>query len=626
MSNNFSLKHISIVLLLVSCRHMLYAQRNELPADTVATVGARVITAKDFLERFELMPVQGKDVASRIETTKLQFLYSMAAEKLLALEATQQNIGSDSVTQKMQHTLERTFVRDELYKREVVQNSEPTMNEMLSAYQRAPFTIDVDILGVLKKEDGEKLFRAVTKSKNKEKTLQSFDGSLFTFLDTLSITLGSTEKRIEDAVFGMMKDSVTQPMLIEPHGWVMMKLKRKYSNPKYVNESRSNQIISVRRIIQNQKQDSIAKQVFAQFLGQQRAQVDSTLFRIVADSVYKILMSDTVAHTYKKNFILFSSDVEKLEEIFAPLLTAPFAAIQSGDMTLGDVLIGLKNSMVVFPNMQKNVVLGVLNNNFRIIVQNELLAREGFKKNFQQSENVRHDIATWMDNRRTMLMFKQIKDTLHVSDQEVMTAYNKNQEVFGAQVEVNIREILLDTTLADVKLAVDLRKRILAGEDIAALAKKYSRRKEWKEKGGESGFFNIESKQYPQLGMYASHADSGQLVGPLRISEGETLFKIIGRRIIDDSLRLYSDDVKKTVRAKLLQEKLQKVLDGYIGTLAKKYGVTLNENNLRNVKTTTISMVTWRNIGFGGRFLAVPPVYTQVGWVQEWHRNENINQ
>lgn len=82
-------------------------QGRELPVDTVATIGTQAISAADFLERFELMPWPKKDVKSRIEYTKLEFLYSLIAEKLLALEATNQNIGTDSVTVKMQSNLEQ---------------------------------------------------------------------------------------------------------------------------------------------------------------------------------------------------------------------------------------------------------------------------------------------------------------------------------------------------------------------------------------------------------------------------------------------------------------------------------------------------------------------------------------
>jgi len=123
--------------------------------------------------------------------------------------------------------------------------------------------------------------------------------------------------------------------------------------------------------------------------------------------------------------------------------------------------------------LQKPIVYGIMNNNIKTVVQNEFLARDALKKNLQQSKQVRHDVGVWSGNRNSHLLMQQILDTITVTDREVLEYYKKNAELFGARVEVNVREILTDS----LEFAQSLRKKIAGGEDMAMLAKKFTERK-----------------------------------------------------------------------------------------------------------------------------------------------------
>lgn len=65
------------------------------PRDTLAKVGSTMITGRDLLERIEFMPWRGKDRPSERDSSKIQALNSLMAEKLLAMEAIRRDIGND---------------------------------------------------------------------------------------------------------------------------------------------------------------------------------------------------------------------------------------------------------------------------------------------------------------------------------------------------------------------------------------------------------------------------------------------------------------------------------------------------------------------------------------------------
>lgn len=65
-------------------RSQFYKSQTQIKSDTIARVGDKIITVKDFLERYELTIWPGKERKSQVDKNRIEFFYSMIAEKLLA--------------------------------------------------------------------------------------------------------------------------------------------------------------------------------------------------------------------------------------------------------------------------------------------------------------------------------------------------------------------------------------------------------------------------------------------------------------------------------------------------------------------------------------------------------------
>ncbi len=615
------MKYVILLLsLLFTADAQTSGRSRELPLDTLAVVGSRIISGKDFLERFELMPWPNKDKAVIIETTKLSFLQSLVAEKLLALEASALGLGADSVTLQLQHNLERLFVRDEYYKRQVLPKITVSPSEIREGMRRLPYVIDAEVLGVLSSKEGEQLYRKIVNSKNKSKTFALFQDSLYVPIDTLQVTFGFSDPAIEEAVFRAGTDSVTRPIRSDYYGWIMLRPLKKYSNDQFARLSQPDRTHKVRQLIERKREDSIATKVFAAVTAPQRAEANGEMFSLLADSILSLLREDSAAYRSKNTYLLPATAISTLMQRLAPLLAEPFVTIASGNMTLKEVLVGLGNNYVVFPGLQLDHIRWVLNNNIKTVIQNELLAREGLSANLHQTEAVRHDIATWIDNRKSMLLMRSVIDTVRVSDDEIEQEYRNTAQRYGATVKIKVQEILVN----DLEFGKSLRSRITKGEDFGTLARALTLRSEWKNSGGISPL--IDASQWGELGTYAASAPIGVLNGPWRTKEGWTLFAVIERTVVDDSIRGRLPEIKSSIAQKLLTEKQQQSLSRFVGTLAKKYDVSINENALRSVPTTTTNMVTWRHFGFGGRIVAVPQTIPQTEWIYEWKRQQQLNQ
>ncbi len=590
-----------------------------LPADTLATIGTSVINATDFLERFELMPWPRKDVPSKNESVKLEFLRSMVAEKILAIEAASLNIGNDSESVTLQRKLERIFVRDEYYKDQVLPKITVTEAEMKEGMKRFPYLLDVEVLAIVSKGDGAILKKRLSQNKNKSSVFERFRDSLYVPADTLQIKFGSTSKNIEDAVFAIGKDSLSQPIETE-FGMVMFRLLKWETEPQNARFSHPDKLHKVESIIKLRKEGRIAQKVFADVTSPHRAEADPAMFYRLADSVISMLRSDSVNYGTNGSYKFPSSAVDQLSKKVSAEMAAPFISIASGNMSLHDVLVGLGNNNVIFPSLVPDHIRIVLNNSIKTVIQNELLAREGLKQNLNQTDKVRRDLSVWMDSRKNWLLSRRIIDTVTVSEEEIEADFLQHGMMYGAEMRVTMKALLADS----LSSAMQMRKRLSNGESFERIAASYPKKPDPLFNGMTTPWKNV--RDLGMLGQFAAVSASGEIVGPKAVEQGFVIFTVMQKEVMDDSVRSLFAGKRSEITRKLLSEKQQAALNKYIGTLAKKYNVVMDEEALKSVKTTTTNMVTWRNIGFGGRIVAVPQMFRQADWVDEWKNQTEVNQ
>jgi hypothetical protein len=254
-----------------------------------------------------------------------------------------------------------------------------------------------------------------------------------------------------------------------------------------------------------------------------------------------------------------------------------------------------------------------LNETIKGIVGNRLLALEGRRQNYHNSAPVQQDIRRWTDYWAGGTLYYQARDSITVSNEDVMQYFISKKNIFGNDYEVNVREILC-YTLQDVSFIL---QTIQLGGRFDSLASRFSKRAEWAGRGGESGFFLV--NEHPEIGFRALETDTGKLVGPYKLSEGYSVFTVIAKRKLKDSAPEFTS-LKQSVIGPLLQEKQKKTMDQYIARLAHEQYVSINYEKLKKVEMNPIQMFTRRFIGFGGTMTAVPLLRFQWDWIKEYEQ------
>lgn len=149
----------------------------------------------------------------------------------------------------------------------------------------------------------------------------------------------------------------------------------------------------------------------------------------------------------------------------------------------------------------------------------------------------------------------QLRSQISIDEGELHTYYDEHQDEFKRPEEVQARHILVKTegrTDAEALAKIDqLKRKIEAGADFAAVAKESSEDPGSAARGGDLGFFP-HGRMTPEFEKAAFAAKVGQLVGPIKTPFGYHLLEVTARRAAGVEP---FPDARNQIRAKLAAER-----------------------------------------------------------------------
>ena len=590
----------------------LLGQRSAIPEDTLAEIGSTVITAREFLERFELMPFPGKEQSARHDSARIWALRGLVAEKLLSQEAAVQGLNRDSASLRRRSGLERLMARDELFKREVAARVTVSDRELSAGMRRYPRELQIIFFAARSAAAARELRDSLASSPPLAASWHRFEPRLLLRADTVTVKFGSQDWTLEDTAYALTKKRrLSQPVKTDYFGWGVLYLLEERANKDAANKSVSDRISAVRSMVRQRKMDARAARYQATILSPQRAEVDSVLFEQIGDVLLFRIAADAPARASRAGYRMIPSDIDSLVTMFGTRADEELVHLPGQGMTIRDALDALQINELAFPVLNREPFLNRLNAALKDVVRKELLAREAYRQNIHQTDAVRHDVGVWDNYWSAGALIQSIRDSIAVDDQEVMTFLIHHGAALGAGYEVNVREVLCDS----LNTALDVLQRALQGETLGTMARELSRRPGWPSKEGESGFFAVDV--YPSLGFPALFQESGTIGGPVHLKEGFSVFTTLGKRSSRPDGEMHLDSVKYwgTRGARLLKQ--ERAVESLVSTLARREGVRLHLDRLSQLKVTPSNMFTRRYLGFGGVVTAVPTILPVWKWKGE---------
>jgi hypothetical protein len=278
--------------------------------------------------------------------------------------------------------------------------------------------------------------------------------------------------------------------------------------------------------------------------------------------------------------------------------------------TVGDVIDRLFTKRFQIRRTEIAALPATLNGELEFWTQQELLAQEGLQRGLDHRPEVARKLQLWRQAYLASLMKQYAQSRVEVTDAEVWE-YRRFVDTSVTVPEVNLR-VLKTATLEEMQSALGA---LAAGEDFGSVVRTWSMDSSARAGGGETGYFPVTMR--PPVGAFAAAMDSGQRYGPVVVPGGHMMFEVIGRRFphvgTTDSAALRRDE---EARREVLAMKRQGLLNQFIAQTARKRGYDIYEDRLRAISVTTVPMLTYRILGFGGRMFEVPFVDPQIQWLR----------
>ena len=577
-------------------------------------IGSSGITVDEFQQRFELIPQVSAGAKKELEQKKSDLLYSLIAEKLWANEAEELKLDTSDIMQITFKTVEKMFVRDALYKIEITDKIKITNEEKLEGLRRIYSNLNLEPIQISDSLSAIRLYQLL-------KGGISFDSAKSitqSYLPAIQVKFGELRESAEDLLYSLNEGDFSVPIK-SSSGWLIFNLLKK--EPADF-EKRDQALMNAEEIIKQRKIEKYYDEFYAKFFGGRKIETDGILFWSIADKVSERLINKKITNSISdsENVFLDVSDLLNIEnQLGADTLDMKFIKLDDSPITVKQFLREFIFDGFYSANVKPNVIAAKMNSRVKSFIEMEMLAREGYKRGLQNLPEVKSSISMWRDNYLAKILKNMLLDSVKVSDAEVYDYYsNRNAIEESSLIEVNILEILSDSLEVIESVLNDLAR----GVDFRRLASLHTKRTWTKNNGGEFGFFPV--TMYGDIGSIAAQMNIGEIYGPIKLSEGYSVFKLIDKRENSVDTIMSFDESKENIRKNLAYKKLSDFFIDYTVKLANKYGVSINEQLLNAISVSDLSMFVYRYMGFGGRINAVPMALPFTEWFSPWKESKKL--
>lgn len=590
-----------LLLLLISVP--VLAQMN---SKVVAKIGDKEITDSEFRARFELMPHITERQFNE-DSSKLDFLYSLVAEKLWALEAENLGFASSEVIKHSIADIEKMYVRDALFKKEVESKISFTEKDAIRGMKKAMTVLELNVFSSADSVIINSIYQSLRNGlefdslKNIYKDISSEQPVYITFGDL-------SDESIEDSLYSLKPGQYTSPIK-NNSGWFIFSLNK--SIPKKLTAEENQKVNTfVKTRTKERRAMKEVNDYLAKLLSEKVVDIDKEIFKELSDKVVGIISSKTKKDTSD----LFALNEFDVRDILVSLpnetVNSPFIKFENDPMSLREYLYSLNLSGFIMTSQSLSAIEKKLASSVQSFTEKELITREGYKQGMNNLPEVKKDIQLWKENYLAQILRNNFTDSARVNDDEVYQRYLKTLKDNSTVTQVNITEVLTDK-LEIVELILN---EVEAGTDFKQLAVTYTNRKWVRDRGGEFGLFPV--TMFGELGKVAGTLNVGDVYGPLNTPEGYSVFKVLEKIESKSNFTKSFDEAKDRIKNDLFVEKLEAKYNDFTKELAKKYKVQMNEPPVTKLKLTNVQMFTYRYMGFGGKITAVP--YTKP-WYEWYH-------
>ena len=604
---NQVMKIILIIIINLYLNNLLiFSQAKQ---EVVATVGTQPISLDEFIFRYELTPQMFRELGKASDQLKQEFLFTLIAEKLLAQYGESISLDTTEIVRFTLKSFEEMFVRDELYRRMVVEKAKFKADSLFGFYIANATKAILTYIRTDRLDEAERIFKLL----NKGVPFNFFysDTSL-SLRDTLTITFGQFDEYTENEILTLPENVFSKPLFINDQ-WLILNVVKKLYPVIERSHSWESEFKRLKKLAKDRAEYAFFKDYMNSIFSNLNVKANGKLLKIFTNEVYDILSQKKLRNEEQKKYFLEVSDVALIsKKLSAEILNSAFIKLPARSIPLNDFINFFRFENVSFDSIDYQNVLDVLNGKTRKFIEYKLLAGEGYKIGLEKTSEVQKQFNMWKQNYCYQLVMTEFADSSIITDDEVKTYFNQlNKGKFKVK-EVNIVEVLV----RDPETAERVLNEIEAGKNIKELAARFSIKSNATISKGESGYKPITF--FNEIGSVLNQMKIGEIYGPMKVAEGYSIFELIDVRE-DSSFNASSfDQIKNELGNELHHLKMKSSMNQFIAKLARQNNIRVDKELINTIPTTTHNSVVFKLLGFGGKITAVPLIAPNSEWVEDW--------
>lgn len=572
---------------------------------TVVQIGKEKISSEEFKIRFELSPYipSNKDIDP--DSVKYDFLYSLIAEKLWALDAEEDGTANTEKFKFNFKPLEEMFVRDALFKIEVENKVLLSADDINNGIRKSQSKLSAQIITAKDSVSIYNFYNKLESNSNYDSLFAMFPNFTSNVFD---ITLGSLkDEEIEDSIYSLPINGFTAPIKSEV-GWVIFIIKNKILTP--IDLGNQQAVDNMKKIIRNRRIEKRYKEYLNELLGGVTININPESFDIIYSEVWRVLKNKPALKDSTNYFEISESDFSRILALIGQEnLSKPLFFLGDKPVDTRSFLSSLAFNGFHVTELDSDITLQKLNQRVKQFVELQLITDEAYKRGLLFNPEVSANLKIWQENYLAQFYYNENLDSIKLSENDVYNYYSK-EFVNASNIKlINIRLVTLKD-LDEVSHIFDLLKQ---DKDFSEIVKSYGKTDSLVNMDGETGLQPVLLLGY--VGSVASDLNLNEVYGPIKRENAYTILQVIERQNSNDSLKLSFDSIKDKLRNDLRFKKLNDRMQRITSNLALKYDVKIFNDVVDKIQTSRIPMFVHRLMGFGGRIAGVPLTTPFSGWI-----------
>ncbi len=567
----------------------------------VLRIDKSVVEKDEFMKRVSFVPHQSQSINP--EQVKKDVLASLIAEKILAQEAVSLKLDTLEFMSTHITQLEKEAIFEYWVQENIDKFIEVSKDEVKEAYNRSKQIRTVDFWTTPDSSFAARFIKSMSLPQI-EQSIEMKDFSLS--VQQKIIKYGEIWGPVEDVVYKLKQGELSSPLKVNDEYFVF-RLKNIRQNLSTLSDFEANKSLIQEKVWEYKRESKYGKKVL-QILRSTGFKIEREQYdRVISALTQRLRFPDEEASPSNLTSVLEFPEI-KLD--LQAQLENPFIQFKSGAVwTVRDFLRKLAFGPYLLNYKDRNIFRRDVPRILRKMVLLETVAEIGYKSGYEDASYVKKRTKMWHDYLLAAEFQTRCINREDISQEEIVQYYNNHPEKFSSSSLRKIQEVLVSTR----ELAVDLIKRVQAGELLGDLARKYSIR----ETGSEGGFSPLLGlNDWGNVSRKAFQLPLNALYGPLKTEDGKySILQVI--EITHGEIKPLAE-VTDEIEHLLSNEKNIEIVNQLIETRLQDLDIEINKSIINSLDVSKTPMLVTKS-HFPGRLVVPFPI--PIGSSASWFKN-----